>query len=138
MTQIRDLRTALRENLKTIPGVQVSRYALKQPTPPGIHLWPSEVPSYHKTFGTPPVLAEIHFTVEAFVAYTTDIGGQERLDEMLGAEGPMSVALAVESDPTLGGFAQDIECASSGGYGFTVTATNVELLTADWLVTIIL
>ena len=139
MSQIGDLRSALRENLKTIPGSQVSRYALFNPTPPGFHLWPSNVPDYHKTFGEPGVrLSEVEFTVQAFVAFSTDIGAQEIMDEYLEAAGPKSVVAAVESDKTLGGLADDIFTRLEQAYAAIVTADNRPLLTSDWLVTVIL
>lgn len=138
MGQIADLRAALRENLKQIPGVQVSRYALANPTPPGIHLWPSEIPAYHKVFGRPPELTEIHFTVEAFVALTTDIGAQDYMDEMLEPNGAKSVVAAIESDTTLAGACQDLLVVSSTSYQPIVAQGRTPLLTSEWLVTIIL
>lgn len=136
MSQIGDLRSALRDNLKTIAGVTVSRYALVNPTPPGFHIIPSEIPSYHKTFGHLG-LSEVQFTVQAFVALGTNEGAQDMMDEWLGAE-DRSVALAIESDRTLGGLCEDLIVESSTGYGFILTTDNRPLLTADWLVTIVL
>ena len=138
MGQINDLRSALRENLKQIAGIQVSRYALYNPTPPGIHLWPSEIPAYHKVFGRPPQLSEIHFTVEAFVAFGTDIGSQEYMDQMLEPNGDKSVVAAIESDVTLAGACQDLIVVSSTSYQPIMTPDSRQLLTSEWLVTIIL
>lgn len=138
MSQIGDLRAALRENLKTIPGVSVSRFALNNPTPPGIHLWPSEIPQYHRSFGLAETrLSEVHFTVQAFVAFSSNEGSQEILDEMMDTEGPRSIAKAVEADKTLGGLSHDVYADSSTGYQFLETPVGIPLLTSDWLVTVI-
>lgn len=138
MSQIGDLRAALRENLKTIPGVSVSRFALNNPTPPGIHLWPSEIPQYHHTFGSAELtISEVHFTVQAFVAFASNEGSQEIMDEMLGADTPRSVARAIEADKTLGGLAHDLEAKQNTGYQMLETPIGTGLIVSDWLVTVI-
>ena len=137
MTQIGDLRSALRDNLKQIPGVSVSRFALVNPSPPGFHLWPSEVPTYHKTFGAPGLaLVDVEFTVQAFVAFGTNEGSQEMMDAFLGVD-DLSVAAALEADRTLGGLCDDLIVTASSGYGFLVTSDNRPLLTSDWAVTVV-
>ena len=46
MSEIGDLRAALKDNLKAgIRGVEVNTYASVNPNPPGLHLWPSAIPA---------------------------------------------------------------------------------------------
>jgi hypothetical protein len=138
VSQIGDLRGGLKDNLRAIPfGLQINMYAMANPTPPGIHLWPSAIPSYHRTFGAPLGISEYEFTVQAYVAFTTDIGAQELLDQFLGDEGELSVAVAIESDKTLGGNADDLMVQSSPGYDFADSPTGTPLLLAEWIVTVI-
>lgn len=140
MSQVGDLRSALRDNLKSVPGMRmVYAYVASNPSPPCLQIWPSEIPAYHKTFGVSTArLAEVQFTVQAIVTMGTDVGGQQIMDELLDADGARSVSAAVESDPTLGGLSHDVYCTSNGGYGFLVRAdSGTQLLTADWLVTVI-
>ena len=139
MSEIGDLRAALKDNLKAgIRGVEVNTYASVNPNPPGLHLWPSAIPSYHRTFGAPLGLTEIEFTVQAYVAFGTNIGAQEIMDEFLGTDTDQSVAAAIEADRTLGGLCHDLMVQSGSGYGALETATGTPLLTSDWIVTVML
>lgn len=133
MSVVGDLRAGLRDNLKTIPDLQVSRYALPNPTPPGIHILPPAV-KYHQAFQGG--LTDYTFTVQAFVALTTDIGPQMLLDELIDETGERSLCRAVESDKTLGGLATDVYCAEALEPRVLVTASNLGLLLSDWIVTV--
>jgi hypothetical protein len=133
MSVVGDLRAALRDNLKTIPDIQVSRYALPNPTPPGIHILPPGA-KYHMAMSSG--LTEYTFTVQAFVALNADSGPQILLDELLDETAERSLCNAVESDPTLGGLAEDVYCSEASPARFLVTADNRALLTSDWTVTV--
>jgi len=132
MSVVGDLRAGLRDNLKTIPDIQVSRYALANPTPPGIHILPPAA-KYHQAFQGD---TDYTFTVQAFVALTTDIGPQILLDELLDEKGERSVCRAVESDKTLGGLASDVFCSEVLEPRVIVTSSNMGLLLSDWVVTV--
>ena len=139
MSQIGDLRSALKENIRlNIRGAEINTYASINPNPPGIHLWPSAIPSYHRTFGDPLGLTEVEFTVQGYVGFGTNIGAQEIMDEWLGTDTDQSVAAAIESDRTLGGLAHTLMVKDGTGYGALETATGTPLLTSDWLVTVML
>ena len=132
---IAQLRSALRDNLKTIPDIQVSRYALANPTPPGIHILPPAI-QYHQSFGEEEAISDLSFTVQGFVALSSDIGPQMQMDEWIDPSGANSVRMACESDKTLGGLASDLICTQVSEPRWIVTASNQALLLADWQVII--
>lgn len=132
MADMQDLREALALNLSQIENIQVSAYMLANPTPPAIHVIPAQT-EYHQTMGSGG--AEWwQFTIQAFVAATSDIGSQQRLDRMLGSDGPDSVKAALESDPTLGGLCDDLIVTSRTGYQVFVPDGRGALLGAEWTV----
>lgn len=131
---VRSLRDGLRENLKAIDGIQVSRYFLVQPTPPGIHILPPAV-EYHGAFHGG--LTTYTFTVQAFVQLTESVASQVFLDELLDETGPRSVPAALEADPTLGGVAQDVVVREAARAEIQSTVGNMLMLTSDWTVTVL-
>lgn len=135
MSVIGDLRAALRDNLKTLPDLQVSRYALNNPTPPGVHILPPSI-RYHQSFGEEEAISDLTFTVQAFVALNNELGPQILLDEMIAPAGDRSVRMAIESDKTLGGLASDLIVSEVSDARWIVTASNQALLIADWTVTV--
>lgn len=113
MADVRLLREGLAANLSTIPGIQVSPYILANPTPPCayVSLGPVE---YDKT------MRRGHddwtFVVYVIVGVAApDVASQQRLDRMLASSGAESVKEALESDPTLGGSADDVHVVSATG-----------------------
>lgn len=131
---IRNLRAGLRDNLKAgISDVQVSRYFLSNPTPPGIHILPPAI-RYHGAMGAG--LTDYTFTVQAFVALTMEIGPQILLDDLLAETGDRSILAALEADPTLGGVAEDLIVTEAMQPRILVTADNKALLTSDLMVTV--
>ena len=42
------IASGLKANLDAIDGISVSRIPRMNPTPPIIHMWPSEIPAYHR------------------------------------------------------------------------------------------
>lgn len=129
---VRSLRDGLRENLKAIQGIQVSRYFLVNPTPPGIHILPPSV-EYHGSMHSG--LTTYTFTIQAFTSLSGsagDISSQILLDELLDETGPRSVVAALEADPTLGGVAQDVTVDTAASAQPQQTLEGLVLLTSDW------
>jgi hypothetical protein len=133
MSVVGDLRAGLRDNLKTITGLQVSRYAIARPHGMGVHILPPSV-KYHQAFSAG--LTDYTFTIQAFVPITSDPAPQIFLDELIDETSETSLCRAVESDPTLGGLATDVTCTEVAEPRYIVTAENLAYLLSDWLVTV--
>ena len=131
MATIAQIREGIATNLATIADVQVSAYMLAQPTPPAIHVLPGEI-SYDRASARG--LDEVMMLVQAFVAFSSDIGAQKRLDTMLAPSGAGSVKAAIESDPTLGGTVSDLHVRSASGYRSLLVEGRGLVLVVEWTV----
>jgi hypothetical protein len=116
--------------LASVTGWQVSAYALANPTPPGMHIFPGEI-QYDAAMRRGH--DDITFTVQAFVAYAADIGAQKNLDVLLAPSGEKSVKAALEADLTLGGLVDDLTVTESTGYRLADRSSG-PLLTVGWTV----
>lgn len=136
MATLFDIRAALAANLSTLRGVQVSAYVLGNPTPPC--LWVRPDPSagieYHGAMRNG--LEFWHMLVQAQVGLLSDIGAQQKLDEMLATSGATSVKAALESDRTLGGVAADLKVDRCSGYQEFGRQDGSTVLGCDWSVTV--
>lgn len=135
MSAIGDIAAGLKANLDPLP-VNVSRFPRSNPVGPIIHLWPSDIPAYHQAMGMG--LSEIMFTVQLQWPYNDDAGTASQVYDFLEPTGARSVRAAIESDPTLGGAADDLICESCSGLAVGVTQANEPRLTADWTVRVLL
>jgi hypothetical protein len=134
MADIATIRQGLARNLETIRNIQISAYMLAAPTPPCIHIFPATI-EFDR--GMHRGLDIVVFTVEAFVAFGLDQGGQMRLDRMLAPSGPESVKEAIESDRTLGSTVQDVWVTRLSDYRVVLLPDeNDHSLRASWLVTV--
>lgn len=134
MTDVAALRTALAANLEAIDGVQVSPYALSDPTPPGIQILPADV-DYDLAFGRGADLWR--FTVQPFVNFSSDVGSQIFLDELLNPTGPRSVKTAIESDRTLGGIADNVWAKRVSGYRLLDRPGGTQLIMVEFSVEVL-
>ena len=132
---IRQIRHALADQLQAAIGFQCSAYVLANPTPPTIQIRPGPRKA-HLAFGP---VASAHstrdFVVQAIVQHVNDAGSQDLLDEFLDSG---AIDAALESDNTLGGLVNGLECMGDGGYQILVTGDNRALLTSEWTVTVYL
>jgi hypothetical protein len=128
---LEQIREALAAAVRTaMPDRQVSAYMLSNPTPPAVHLYPSNI-DYHKAFGNG--LEPLTFEVQAFVAAASgDIGSQKNLDRFLDPGSPTSLKAALESDVTLGGLVNDLIVRSASGYRQFVTQDRGYMLGCTW------
>ena len=130
---ITDIATGLKANLDAASmGVNVTKYPRSNPMGALIHFWPNEIPQYHRTMQTG--LSAIVWTIELLWPYNDDSGTAAQVYEFLDPSGPRSVRQAVESDPTLGGVADDVWCDSCSGLTAGVTQDNQPRLSAQWTV----
>jgi hypothetical protein len=130
---ITQIREGLATNLATISGFQVSAYVLANPTPPAIQIMPGDI-TYDLALRRG--LDEITMTVQAFVAFTADIGSQAKLDELLEPTGADSLKTAVEADRTLGGLVGDVHVLDASGYR-VAQGTNGPVLMCEWTVQVL-
>lgn len=126
-----EIREGIAANLAVLTGCQVSAYMLSNPTPPTIHVYPTDV-EYDLAMGRG--LDKWKLTVQAFVGLSTDIGAQAKLDEFLAPSGSQSVKAAIEADRTLGGSVADATAVSCTGYRVYVREGGGPVLGAEWLV----
>ena len=110
MATLAAIRAGLATNLGTWSDVQVSAYALSNPTPPCEEIVPSSV-TYDLALKRG--ADTYHLTVRVFVGLVSDIGAQKRLDLFLAGSGSGSMKTAVELDATLGGACADVRDESS-------------------------
>jgi hypothetical protein len=135
MATITDIRLGLADNLEQLgqdTGMQVSAYALANPTPPTIQIIPGEIEydlAMHRG------VDQITMLIQAFVNYGSDIGSQSRLDALLDPTGPNSLKTAVEADSTLGGLVADCSVTDATGYRVAQGA-NGPILLCEWSVLI--
>ena len=132
---ITDIATGLKANLDSIEGVNVSKYPRSNPVGSLIHMWPNEIPQYHKTMQTG--LSEVVWTIELLWPYNDDAGTAAQVYDFLEPFGVRSVREQVESDKTLGGVASDVWCDSCTGLTAGVTQDNQPRLSAQWTVVVL-
>lgn len=115
-------------------GFQVSAYILADPTPPSVHVFPSEG-QFHRAMQDG--LEFLQFTVRALVSLDSDIGGQQNLLAIMGTNSG-GVKAALEADKTLGGVCDRLQVAGWGNYQPYVKADGTQLIGADWTVDVYL
>lgn len=104
------IREALVANLSAVlTEHQVSPYVLSNPTPPCAYVSAGGI-NYDLAMGRG--LDQLSFSIVVLVGFTTDIGAQQKLDEMRSPSGGLSIKEAVESDCTLQGACDDLRVVS--------------------------
>lgn len=120
MATLAQIREGLRANLAANldlganSAVQVSAYALSNPTGPYVQVFGPEEITFHRAMGNGH--ADWTMTVQVGVPLTLDRGAQELLDRMLESSGGASIRAAIESDTTLGGVVQQAIVTGVSGY----------------------
>lgn len=133
MASLTDLREGVAANLASITGLQQSGYMLSNPTPPCAEVEPGPI-AYDKAMQRG--LDRYQLTVRVYVAFSTDIGAQKRLDEFLESTGATSIKAAIESDRTLAGACDALRVTGCTGYrAFTLPGGRIAL-GAEWTVEI--
>jgi hypothetical protein len=134
MATLAQIRTGLAANLEAgLSGYQESPYFLLNPSPPAIQVVPGGI-TYDMAMRRG--LDELELLVQAFVALTSDIGSQVKLDALLAPTGAGSLKTAAESDPTLGGIVSDVNVVDASGYT-TAQGANGPILLCEWSVQIL-
>lgn len=130
-----DIRVAIADALRAIPGVQASPYALSNPYPPAVHVLRGPILYDQAMQGG---LHQPTMRVQAFVAETSDQGAQALLDQFLALDGVYSVKAAIEADTSLGGVVQDLHVTTATGEQTYVRDQGGPLLGSEWTVEVLL
>jgi len=125
-TTMAQIRQGLANNLSVLEG-QVSPYMLAAPTPPAIHMLPTEV-NYDQALQRGLTVAVL--TVQAMVAFGLDVSTQQRLDGWVQGE----LKAAAESDPTLGGTVQYVRVVAMTSYDVLALPDRGQMLAASFRV----
>ncbi len=114
MTILASLRTGLAANVSTVTGLACTATIPADIAPPFAMVLPTSK-DFHGSFGTD--FGEYAFTVRVLVGLPGDTGAQLLLDDYLATSGTTSVKAAIESDRTLGGYADDLQVLRWSNYG---------------------
>ncbi len=142
MASLASIRAGIAANLQANldlgvnSAVQVSAYALANPTGPYVQVFGPDEVSFHRSMGTSTAHADWSIKIQAGVPLTTDRGAQELLDRMIESTGSASVRAAIEADRTLGGTVQDCIVTGVSGYAQYVTGQG-DVLGCEFLVTVL-
>lgn len=132
MSIINDLRDGLAKNLATIPGLRVASELIDNPSPP-VALVALESIEYDQAYQNG--LTLYGFTITVIVGRVAERAAQRKLDGYMQPSGEQSVKIAVESDRTLSGSAQDIRVVSAGSVG-SIQVNDQTYLAAEFTVTV--
>lgn len=128
MATLATIREGIRANLAanldlgSYSDVQISAYALSNPTGPYVQVFGPEEISFHRAMANGH--ADWTLRVQVGVPLTLDRGAQELLDRMLESSGSASIRAAIEADTTLGGACQQAIVTGVSGYGQYVTGAG--------------
>ena len=126
------IRTALANNIGTIPGLRTAAEVPDLPNPP-IAIVALNSVSYDRAYANG--MTSYTFVVTVIVGRAAEREAQRRLDTYI-STGSSSVKYAVESDKTLGGNAYDCRVVSMNSIGSLSISDNT-YLAADFTVTVI-
>ncbi len=126
------MRDGLATNLGTIPGLRTAAELIDNPSPP-IALVSLDSVEYDQSFQRG--LTLYTFTIVVIVGRAAERTAQRKLDGYLANDGEQSVKLAVESDRTLSGYAQDLRVVSAGSIG-SIQVNDQTYLAAEFTVTV--
>jgi hypothetical protein len=126
------IRTALANNLGTIPGLRTAAEIPDLPNPP-IAVVSLDSVTYDQAYAKG--MTTYSFSITVIVGRSAEREAQRKLDGYI-SPGANSVKNAIESDKTLGGNAYDCRVVSMNSVG-SVTISDTTYLAADFSVTVI-
>jgi len=130
MASISELRTGIKNNLATIPGLRVSDFQPDNINPPVAIVFPISV-NYDDTFQRG--MQTYTFSVQVIVGRVSERSGQSSIDAYISSTGSNSIKLAIESNKTLGGKAFDLRVTDMRNYGELLVG-EVNYLSAEFVV----
>lgn len=129
---IANLRTGLATNLATISGLRTSAELIDNPSPP-VALVNLESVDYDQAYQSG--LTLYNFSITVIVGRNAERQMQRKLDSYIQPDGAQSVKVAVESDRTLSGYAQDLRVTNAGSIG-SIQINDQTYLAAEFTVTV--
>lgn len=132
MASIASMRAGLASNLATISGLRTSPELIDNPNPP-VALVSLDGVDYDLAMLQG--LTQYNFVITLIVGRAAEREMQRKLDSYMQNDGASSVKLAVESDRTLAGSAQDLRVTSVGSIG-SITINDQTYLAAEFTVTV--
>jgi hypothetical protein len=136
VADLRAIREGLAANLAAIEDVQVLAYGKSNPTPPTLMITPDD-PVVDFDHSGSRGSDRYHLVIDAAVAFASDQGAQHKLDAYLSGNGGRSVKAAAESDPTLGGAADDVRVVEGRAYNTYVSEGRGPVLACRFSVLVI-
>jgi hypothetical protein len=130
MASISELRTGIKNNLATIPGLRVSDFQPDNINPPVAIVFPISV-NYDDTFQRG--MQTYTFSVQVIVGRVSERSGQSSIDAYISSTGASSIKLAIESNKTLSGKAFDLRVTDMRNYGELLVG-EVNYLSAEFVV----
>lgn len=127
---ISSLRAGIATNLRTISGLRVFEEIPDNPTPPVAIVMLNGI-SYHRAMQNG--LTEYQFVVQVIVGRAAERQAQRYLDAYSDVTGVSSVKVAVESNRTLSGVAQDVVVTAMPNLG-SIIVNEQTYLAADFTV----
>jgi hypothetical protein len=129
---ITEMRERLAANLATISGLRTAAELIDNPSPP-VALVSLDSIEYDQAYQRG--LTLYTFTIIVIVGRAAERTAQRKLDDYLANDGEQSVKVAVESDRTLSGYAQDLRVVSAGSIG-SIQVNDQTYLAAEFTVTV--
>lgn len=129
---IAQLRSGLATNLATISGLRTSPELIDNPSPP-VALVNLESVDYDQAYQSG--LTLYNFSITVIVGRSAEREMQRKLDSYIQPDGAASVKIAVESDRTLSGSAQDLRVTNAGSIG-SIQINDQTYLAAEFTVTV--
>lgn len=129
---IAQMRSGLATNLATISGLRTSPELIDNPSPP-VALVNLESVDYDLAYQNG--LTLYNFSITVIVGRSAEREMQRKLDSYIQPDGATSVKIAVESDRTLSGSAQDLRVTNAGSIG-SIQINDQTYLAAEFTVTV--
>jgi hypothetical protein len=130
MATLNEIRDAMAEAIET-DGWQVSAFPLANPTSPALEVGRRSALQYDKAFQRGH--DRWQFVVRALVAFTTDVGAQRRLSELVGPEG---IKAMLEDDRQLGDLVEDLHVTEVSGDS-VYPRGGTDYIGCEWTVVVI-
>ena len=136
-----EIATQIRAALVTVTDVdvQVEPRMILNPTPPCIDVFPGDSPRDRESAGFDAADSEGYFiTVRARVSTADTTAGQDLLLAFIDPTDGLSVGQALYDEPTLNGYASDLDIVSQTGYAlFPDPGGEGALLGCQWTVRVL-
>lgn len=126
MTRLGDLRKGLKDRLGTIDGLRPYATMPASPQTPSAAVIPRS-----RTIISFDGMGTYFFSVWVYVNPQDLNRAQAQIDEYLSSDGPNSIEVAIETDPTLGGVADSTKVTGWSDYARLIDVAGGQMLGAE-------